>query len=92
MGVKNLPCRIKIVGNDEEHGTTILMIKFIEGKNRQVKKMFEAVDHPVKRLHRLRVGTVDLKGLRPGQYRMLKPQEVKELKTMALSKKNARNR
>lgn len=70
----------------------MLMIKLIEGKNRQVKKMFEAVDHPVKRLHRLRVGTVDLKGLRPGQYRMLKPQEVKELKTMALSKKNARNR
>lgn len=91
-GVKTLPCRIKIVGKDEEHGTTMLMIKLIEGKNRQVKKMFEAVDHPVKRLHRLRVGTVDLKGLRPGQYRMLKPQEVKELKTMALSKKNARNR
>ena len=91
-GVKTLPCRIKIVGKVEEHGTTMLMIKLIEGKNRQVKKMFEAVDHPVKRLHRLRVGTVDLKGLRPGQYRMLKPQEVKELKTMALSKKNARNR
>lgn len=87
-GVKTLPCRIKIVGKDEEHGTTMLMIKLIEGKNRQVKKMFEAVEHPVKRLHRLRVGMIDLKGLKPGQYRRLKPQEVKELKTMALAKKN----
>ena len=38
-GVKTLPCRIKIVGKDEEHGTTMLMIKLIEGKNRQVKKL-----------------------------------------------------
>ena len=87
-GVKTLPCRIKIVGKDEEHGTTMLMIKLIEGKNRQVKKMFEAVGHPVKRLHRLRVGMIDLKGLKPGQYRRLKPQEVKDLKAMALAKKN----
>ena len=66
----------------------MLMIKLIEGKNRQVKKMFEAVGHPVKRLHRLRVGMIDLKGLKPEQYRRLKPQEVKDLKAMALAKKN----
>lgn len=91
-GVKTLPCRIKIVGKDEEQGTTMLMIKLIEGKNRQVKKMFEAVEHPVKRLHRIRIGTVDLKGLKPGQFRLMKPQEVKDLKVMALAKKTARKR
>ena len=31
---------------------------------------------------------IDLKGLKPGQYRRLKPQEVKDLKAMALAKKN----
>ena len=86
-GVKTLPCKIKVTGKDMEHKTTMLMIKLVEGKNRQVKKMFETVGHKVKRLHRSQVGTVNLKGLRPGEYRIMKPQEVKELKTLALEKK-----
>ena len=87
-GVKTLPCKIKVTGKDTEHKTTMLMIKLVEGKNRQVKKMFESYGHQVKRLHRIQVGTINLKGLRPGEYRRLKPQEVKELKTMALAKKS----
>lgn len=88
-GVKTLPCKIKVTGKDTEHKTTMLMIKLVEGKNRQVKKMFESYGHQVKRLHRIQVGTINLKGLRPGEYRRLKPQEVKELKAMALAKKRA---
>lgn len=86
-GVKTLPCKIKVVGKDVEHQTTMLMIKLIEGKNRQVKKMFETMGHRVKRLHRSQIGFIQLKGLRPGEYRMLKPQEVKDLKKLALYKK-----
>ena len=37
-----------------------------EGRNRQVKRMFEAVGHPVKRLHRSRYGSLDVEGLEPG--------------------------
>ncbi len=81
-GVKTLPCKIKITGKDMEHKTTMLQIKLHEGKNRQVKKMFESVGHPVKRLHRIKVGCVDLKYMTPGTYRMLKPQEVKDLKKL----------
>ena len=81
-GVKTLPCKIKVVNKDIEHKTTMLKIKLVEGKNRQVKKMFESVGHPVKRLHRISVGCVNLKGLRPGEYRRLKPQEVKDLKKL----------
>ena len=88
-GTKTLPCKIKVTHKDVEHKTTILMIKLVEGKNRQVKKMFEAMGHKVKRLHRLQVGTINLKGLTPGHYRLLKPQEVKELKTMAMAKKTS---
>lgn len=86
-GVKTLPCKIKVVDKDIEHKTTMLMIKLVEGKNRQVKKMFESVGHKVKRLHRIQIGGINLKGLTPGRYRILKPQEVKELRNMALTKK-----
>ena len=73
---------VKVTYKDIEHKTTVLKIKLYEGKNRQVKKMFESVGHPVKRLHRISVGCVNLKGLRPGEYRRLKPQEVKDLKKL----------
>jgi len=86
-GVKTLPCKIKVVSKDMEHKTTVLMIKLVEGKNRQVKKMFEMMGHDVKRLHRISIGGVNLKGLKPGEYRRLKPQEVKELRKKALSRK-----
>lgn len=88
-GAKTLPCKIKVTSKDMEHKTTMLMIKLVEGKNRQVKKMFESMGHRVKRLHRIQVGIIDLKGLTPGRYRMLKPQEVKDLKAMALAKKSS---
>ena len=50
--------------------------------------------HKVKRLHRSQIGLIQLKGLKPGEYRILKPQEVKDLKKMALYKKerNAQRR
>lgn len=86
-GVKTLPCKIKIVGKDTEHKTTMLMIKLVEGKNRQVKKMFELMGHRVKRLHRISIAGINLSGLRPGEYRRLKPQEVKDLRSQALVKK-----
>lgn len=86
-GVKTLPCKIRVVGKDIEHQTTMLIIKLVEGKNRQVKKMFESMGHRVKRLHRSQIGYIHLKGLKPGEYRILKPQEVKEMKNIALAKK-----
>lgn len=86
-GVKTLPCYISILNKDTEHGTTVLAIRIFEGKNHQVKNMFEAVGHPVKRLQRKMIGDVDLKGLRPGEYRRLPIHEVHVLRNMALSKK-----
>ena len=85
-GVKTLPCRIKIVGKDEEHGTTMLMIKLIEGKNRQVKKMFESVGLLVDKLSRTRFGTLDLTGLRPGESRRLNKKEISQLHNAAVNK------
>ena len=81
-GQKTMPCKIKVTYKDLEQKSTVLQIKLYEGKNRQVKKMFESVGYPVKRLHRISVGCVNLKGLKPGEYRRLKPQEVKDLKKL----------
>ncbi len=88
-GAKTLPCKIRVTDRDMEHKTTMLRIKIVEGKNRQVRKMFEAVGHDVKRLHRSQVGHIDLKGLKPGEFRILKPQEVKDLRRIALERKEA---
>ena len=86
-GAKTLPCKIKVTAKDKEHESTRLMIRLVEGKNRQVRRMFEAVGHRLTRLHRVSIGCVNLKGLKPGEYRILKPQEVKDLRRMALEAK-----
>jgi len=51
-----------------------------EGRNRQVKRMLEAVGHRVKRLHRSRFGPLTLEGLEPGAWRELEPSEVEALR------------
>lgn len=89
-GVKTLPCAIMVIGKDLDHKTTMLSIVLTEGKNRQVKKMFESQGHPVKRLHRCGIGFLDLKGLKPGEYRRLKKHEIHKLYALANEKKKAR--
>jgi pseudouridine synthase len=51
-----------------------------EGRNRQVKRMLEAVGHPVRRLHRSRYAGLTLEGLEPGRWRELEPSEVERLR------------
>jgi 23S rRNA pseudouridine2605 synthase len=51
-----------------------------EGRNRQVKRMLEAVGHRVKQLHRSRFGPLQVEGLEPGRWRELEPSEVMELR------------
>ena len=51
-----------------------------EGRNRQVRRMFDAIGHPVRRLRRTRLGPISLGGLRPGAARDLTPAEVSALR------------
>jgi len=53
-----------------------------EGRKHQVKRMCEAVGHPVRRLHRARYAGLTLEGLEPGRWRELEPSEVKRLRTL----------
>jgi 23S rRNA pseudouridine2605 synthase len=52
-----------------------------EGRKHQVKRMCEAVGHPVLRLHRSRYAGLTLEGLEPGTWRELEPSEVSRLRT-----------
>ncbi len=54
-----------------------------EGRNRQVRRMCEAVGHPVRRLHRSVYAGLDLRGLGPGEWRELSPEEVARLRRLA---------
>ncbi len=54
-----------------------------QGRKRQVKRMLEAVGHPVKRLHRSRYAGLRVEELAPGEWRELTPDEVAELRRVA---------
>ena len=57
-----------------------LEITIHEGRKRQVRRMCEAVGHPVRRLERVRFGPLELGSLRPGASRQLTPEEVSALR------------
>ena len=57
----------------------VLRLTIHEGRNRQVRRMCEAIGHPVNRLVRVRIGTLRDPALSPGQWRVLTVSEVKEL-------------
>ena len=70
---------IKNVSYNKKNETSTATIIITEGKYHQVKRMFEAVGHPVLKLKRVRFGVVTLDGLKKGEYRVLKPYEYKQL-------------
>jgi len=74
-----------------EKNETVVAITIFEGRNRQVRRMFEAVKHPVIRLKRVMFGPQGLTGLPRGKYRHLTPQEVKELQEAALNPQPSQN-
>ncbi|MGB2952126.1 MAG: pseudouridine synthase [Gaiellaceae bacterium] len=60
-------------------GPSLLELAIHEGRKHQVKRMLAAVGHPVVRLHRSRYAGLDLRGLEPGRWRELEPDEVERL-------------
>ncbi|HEY8030432.1 MAG TPA: pseudouridine synthase [Gaiellaceae bacterium] len=60
---------------------TTIEIVIHEGRNRQVRRMLDAVGHPVTQLHRSAYAGLALQGLEPGEWRALEPSEVEVLKT-----------
>lgn len=70
---------IKNVTYHKQSETSTAHIIIKEGKYHQVKRMFEAVGHPVIKLKRVRFGSITLDGMHQGEVRLLKPYEKKQL-------------
>lgn len=74
--------------NEDREGLVRLTIR--EGRNRQVRRMLEAVGHPVRELTRTRIGPITDRYLKPGAWRDLTPAEVKTLKNLSAAPRRPR--
>lgn len=79
------PARAKVVSADKTKNKTIVEITIHEGRNRQVRRMFDAIGHPVQKLKRENYAFLHLGGLGTGDSRELTPHEVKKLRALAES-------
>jgi 23S rRNA pseudouridine2605 synthase len=79
------PARAKVISVDKRKQTALVELTIHEGRNRQVRRMFEAIGHPVMKLRRDRYAFLDLKGLNAGEFRELTVHEVKQLYALANS-------
>lgn len=82
-GIKTMPAKLKITENDPKKQQMSFDLTIFEGRNRQIKRMMEALGFEVRRLHRKQLGFLHCSDLKQGEYRVLKPFEVKQLKTWA---------
>lgn len=78
---KTAPAKVRIIKEGEQNDWFSITIH--EGRNRQVRRMCEAVSLTVVRLRRVRYGSVTMVGLKPGEYRMLTAAEVEGLRNNA---------
>ena len=76
-GKRTLPARI------HEKGHGVLEISIREGRNRQVRRMLDAVGHPVGTLKRIRIGPISDRTLKRGEWRELTVAEIRTLKDLA---------
>lgn len=79
------PAKVLVLKNDSDK--VIVKITIHEGRNRQVRRMFEAISHEVKALHRMSIGFLNVKDLERGTYRRLSEIEILQLKKMCKEKR-----
>lgn len=82
-----LPARVVVIAQNDVKKNMVIELSIHEGRNRQIKRMMEHFGYGVKRLHRKSIGPVDVKGLNPGETRLLKPYEIKQLRHLSNNKK-----
>ena len=81
------PAEVEYKDVDTDKNESVISITIYEGRNRQVRRMFEAISHPVIRLKRITFGDLQLQNLKRGVYRHLTKDEVEGLIKMAKSSK-----
>jgi pseudouridine synthase len=79
-GRKTAPADVKLLKVLQDGSESILAVVVHEGRNRQVRKMCDAVGHPVVRLRRVRIGPITDDRIRPGEFRELDRKEISALR------------
>ena len=79
-GRRTQPADVLLLNKRPHDREGILLITLREGRNRQVRRMLEAVGHPVRRLRRTRIGPLSDRRLKPGEWRDLTAKEVAALR------------
>jgi pseudouridine synthase len=79
-GKRTAPAKISVLRHERE--VTWLRIELREGRKRQIRRVAGMLGHPVQALIRVRIGSLHLGDLKPGEWRHLSPQEVDQLRRM----------
>jgi 23S rRNA pseudouridine2605 synthase len=74
---RTAPAQIKLIERTKEGNNSWYEVTICQGKNHQIRRMFDAIGHSVTKLRRVRIGHLTDHGLAPGQYRELTGGEVK---------------
>lgn len=82
-GIRTSKCRVKLRKVDKISNTSMVEVTIHEGRNHQVKKMFEAIGYTVIKLKREKVAFLTLQGLNSGEYRKLNKKEINQLYDLA---------
>jgi pseudouridine synthase len=82
-GRRTLPADVSLLNKRRADRDGVVTITIREGRNRQVRRMLEAVGHPVRKLIRVGIGPLSDRGLKPGTWRELTAQELRVLKQTA---------
>ena len=79
-GYVTKPAEVEILKQSDS--SSVVQIRISEGKNRQVRKMFDAVGHKVLKLERVAIGDLKMAHLKPGMYRKMTTNEITYLKRL----------
>lgn len=85
-GIKTSKSKARIKKYDKKKDITIVELIIHEGRNHQVKKMFESIGYEVLKLKREKISFLDITNLKSGEYRLLNPKEIKKLYNEAINK------
>ena len=85
-GRKTSKSRVKLKKINKKTKTSLVEITIHEGRNHQVKKMFESIGYAVLKLSRIKFAFLDCKGLKSGEYRELTIKEIKKLYSLSENK------
>lgn len=83
-GRRTLPADVILLNKGRHDADGVVLITIREGRNRQVRRMLEAVGHPVDRLKRTKIGPISDRKLPTGAWRDLTTEEIRKLKALAI--------